>query len=470
METVMESSSRRSQGGLRSINYSPRSTSVLQGMLMFVIFTTHFHWAVSKRNESLTVPAPTQGPWNKTLYKIEHQCLDFRSARIPSYFYYWPEDDFDYCCSTIGSFDKPRFSYGGLSFTYGLHGPQLAYATYYDLGPIDQCLPYWKFGCLLPRLYESVLFIVACEYKDLEHLYQRRFWIGTVLNYGLLQSALPLILSLEILVMPFAVLYWIKWGRSGYKLKQVFAIITVKDWFRATRKTLLIDWIHLSLLAIIGNGLLEAMGHENPQTAAVESFYQYSLLYIALTFLVWISSFLQQLSYWVSEIEDHCEYDVLPTHEASRSGCPTYATKQDSHLSRQTSDEATKLKEKIGLDADWKLQPIGAQAGILFCLWAYLTNVGSDGSGLFGLVVAAAGPWSGLYALRVIGTCIYFLVKLRLSIAEKRCRHRQRIRGLWRRVIHLEKWRGARGDGYEAELTNSAQPDKLLLHEGKDRV
>lgn len=430
--------------GLEYPSWNRRSL-YLQCALMFVIFTTHFEWATSKRDETITV-YPLANPWDKARLKAQGRCLNFHWENQSIYYYYWPEDDpdahFEYCCALDGE-------QGNLErYTYGTYGQRLQLRYYYDLGLIDQCLPYWNCYHLFQTYFQTNLYRIYCEVTDLRNLYKRRFVVRTVLKHGLLQSAIPLIACLEILVIFFVALYWCVWRRPANGSRSI-----VKDasraWFRHIRKTLLMDWTHLYLLAIIGNGLVEAVGRQTAYTSQSKSFYNYARLYVVLSILVWYSSVLQQVAYAIADID---LYHEAAAHEANGSSQATAEPNPAPSatlppLSIPRHPPAISALEKIlGLNDDWKWQPIAAQAGILFCLWGFLTysSAKDDEStvgAVFGVVVSAACPWSGLYASKVIVRAFPWLLR---RVYENFFNRRRNYRGLWRSVVHLQQWPGRR--------------------------
>lgn len=145
--------------------------------------------------------------WNKTLNKTLNGCSNCHSNDKTSYFYYWSKDDsyFNHCCSlfTIDHIHENNISGQApvYKYIYSLYGPKLQYADYYDLGLIDKCLPYWKYTDLFQGIYDRFKNYIQGECIDVQHLYSCRVWSPTILKYGLLQSVLPFIMSLEILVV-----------------------------------------------------------------------------------------------------------------------------------------------------------------------------------------------------------------------------------------------------------------------------
>jgi hypothetical protein len=198
------------------------------------------------------------------------------------------------------------------------------------------------------------------------------------------------------------------WKKSVVGLKQKIMRDASKAWFKAMHKTIFIVWVHLCLLAIIGNGLIEAIGRQDPYSSQSKSYFNYGGLYVWLTVLVWLASLLQQLSYWIAVIENSEVQTKINSQPALG-----IDLQQDQTI-RLHSSVLKELERKIGLNADWKWQPIAAQSGILFCLWGFLTYIDDENSvsgGFFGIIVQAAGPWSGLYAVKIIFNTLSFLLK-----------------------------------------------------------
>jgi len=245
--------------------------------------------------------------------------------------------------------------------------------------------------------------------------------------------------SLEILVIFFVMLYWCIWRRPLNGSRPI-----VNAWFRRIRKTLLTDWMHLCLLAIIGNGLIEAMGRQSPDSSQTKAFFNYAQLYAVLLILVWCSSVMQQVAYAIAEIQDL--YNEAAAQEADRQSQATTVpnTAPPETLPPLSQSEISTLETTLGLNDDWKWQPIAAQAGILFCLWGFLTYSSckvddSTIGAVFGIIVSAACPWSGLYASKVIVRAFPWVLKRVYRNLPKR---RRNYRGLWRSVLHVQQWPG----------------------------
>lgn len=376
-----------------------------QGLtLRFLVLITQISWAMSARNNQIIDDSARLGVWNKTLQKSIHNCSDFHGKNTSTYFYYWPEGDFKYCCQ--GYLDPNQTTYSRLKdYRYSMYGPALFTARYYDLGLIDQCFPFWKCGNLYTKYQNEITFSTSCEYRDLIGLNTYRFWVLVVLKYGILASALPLCVFLELVACAaIAVRHLSLRSRQGQKL--TFSKIR-KEWFETVWKDLIfLDWLHLGLMCIIGNGLVEAVGRQNPFKWESKLFYRFSKLYFVMVVVLWLASLSHQFAQWIA-VEKKLEND--------RSSGQAHADIEVARNAVNADDPVTELKELLQLGLDWKWQPIVAQAAILFCIGAFLTYTTDHefAATIVGFMVQAASPWSSLYSLRVgLVTLPYIIKKL----------------------------------------------------------
>jgi len=171
-------------------------------------------------------------------------------------------------------------------------------------------------------------------------------------------------------------------------------------------KNLSMDWVHLLLLSITGNALLEAVGRQEPYSWQSKLCYRFSKLYIAMSVILWFASLSHQFAMWIA-VEKRLTHNLVllklgqeeKTKEQVASGTPVSTTP----AKKKYKDPLKKLKKILDLNLDWQWQPIITQVAILFCLWAFLTFVnGDETSGtILGFLLQAASPWSLLYSFRV---------------------------------------------------------------------
>ncbi|KAG0592896.1 hypothetical protein KC19_1G288600 [Ceratodon purpureus] len=286
---------------------------------------------------------------------------------------------------------------------------------------------------------------------------------------GFLQLSVLLVIALEVVYRRY------RHSKDMKKLEMSSQKLRVmaERWMNGSWKNTWMDWVHLCLLSIIGNGLIEAVGRTDPYSWQAKTFQRYSIVYLALSVILWVSSFLHQVTHWIAvdkkeskkwnkatsvstepepaSVEDGAAPEA-PTLQHSDPASETSVQidqKTESNTSRapnisseretfdpasvarlrkllgpvlgleknnaRKKDPVAQLRKLLELGPDWKWQPIAAQTAILFCLWAFLTYPTDEndnlGSTLLGFLVQAASPWSGLYAGRVLFLTLPFLLK-----------------------------------------------------------
>lgn len=172
---------------------------------------------------------------------------------------------------------------------------------------MDQCLPFWKCQeTYLKLIFDTRVYWTYCERTDLTKLYRNRFWKLTLWKYSFVQTILPWIPFLEVVVSSMAIaifpftMTWRLAPENPAKLSRwKYLVPTSKIWLASIWKRLLMDWGHLYLLAILGNGLMEAMRRQSLYSIQSKVFFDYSVLYLILFLMLSIASALQQLAYWI---------------------------------------------------------------------------------------------------------------------------------------------------------------------------
>ncbi|KAG0605978.1 hypothetical protein M758_9G103500 [Ceratodon purpureus] len=309
MERTRFSRGRSSSSQPGCIQWSPFLD--FQVLLWILLFTAHAPCQVlSERNDTNVINnSDSRGLplWNETCEKIEGNCTRFHSdIDLGTLFFYWPEDSplFHHCCTPYGSSARDNKS---LEYKYSPNGEELQYAVYRDVGYLDQCLPFWKCQKTYLKIFETMIFKIYCEKTDLTRLYRNRFWTMIVWKYSLLQTVLPWIPILEFTVLSIAVaMFPWTWRLAGGNLPSETLNPTRKNftdtskiWIFSIWRRLLMDWGHLYLLAMIGNGLMEAMRRQSLYSIQSKVFFDFSMLYLILFIILSAASAMQQLAYWI---------------------------------------------------------------------------------------------------------------------------------------------------------------------------
>lgn len=232
------------------------------------------------------------------VYNTSMSCEAFRSNASQLLFKVWPEDTFRYCCE-----DSTNHIYSLRNFTYGEHGARIISRPYFDLGNVESLSPYWKqYQFWQVPQTQIVLEGLKCEYTDLYKLYTQRFW-GRVVKGGAV-TALLIILIIQLIVFVFVLFKWAILFRKmreevdgRERMKGLVKANMIRWWWT---KIKLEDWVsdlaHIAMVVVVGNCLIEAVGHSSPITWRPILFYNAAVVYAWLTLLSLISSVLRQLA------------------------------------------------------------------------------------------------------------------------------------------------------------------------------
>jgi hypothetical protein len=243
-------------------------------------------------SRDLTITASSTDPdiigvWNDT-FKTENSCIKFHPLNESDYFFLWPEPHFKYCCG-----------WGLGSYTYTTYGPQLQTTLYYDVGPVDTCLPYWR--CLTlsnwRRLTEYGLFEIACEMGDMQTFYAKRLMRVVGLN-GLVQTALPLVAILEVGVFLAIVALsssgsWRTASAHSRGWRQVLSLLCRRNYANNIG-----NLVHLCVLVVIGNCFMEATGHSNQYLWESGMFLKGAQFYLLAPSILTVAMFFHQTADW----------------------------------------------------------------------------------------------------------------------------------------------------------------------------
>jgi hypothetical protein len=246
----------------------------------------------SSRNLTITLlstdPNNIIGLWNDT-FKTARQCIEFHPLIESTYFFLWPEPDFKYCCG-----------WGLDKYIYTTYGPQLQTTWYYDVGPVDRCLPYWRCRTLSNwrTLRKYVLYLIPCEIGDMQTFYAKRLMRVVGLN-GLVQTALPLVAILEVgvfLAMIVALSCSGSWRTASAQSRgwrQVLSLLCRKNYANN-----IANLVHLCVLVVIGNCFMEATGHSNAFQWESGMFLKWAQFYLLAPSILTVAMFFQQTADW----------------------------------------------------------------------------------------------------------------------------------------------------------------------------
>jgi hypothetical protein len=367
------------------------------------------------------------GVWN---YSISN-CSAFRDDTVNLFFRVWPETldgGFTYCCQDgTKNLSLSNFTYGA---TQGALDPR----PYFDLGAVSQFKNYWKAWTFWKVPRTEIYYPLHCDYTDLHGLYVSRFWWHTVplgVKTGIL---LCVILQGLVFIMPLVLI--IVWfcnlkseerkklgvGWFGQEKRQ-----RLEEWFwRSGWADFITDLVHLMLLAVIGDCMMEAVGHSNLHMWRASIMYNAGAVYSYLTAFAMVSSFLRQLairSYTTNTSEDtqeskasddnNRELHNLQNGEQSGAVGHNNQTEVDLESSNSQHEEQQrhiKLLAKArdeaaaglkGVTDDWRWQRVFGQVAVVVLMGTYLALVDDDtGSSMDNLAsivlaaVVAASIWS----------------------------------------------------------------------------
>lgn len=343
------------------------------------------------------------------VYNTSMSCEAFRSNASQLLFKVWPEDTFRYCCE-----DSTNHIYSLRNFTYGEHGARIISRPYFDLGNVESLSPYWKqYQFWQVPQTQIVLEGLKCEYTDLYKLYTQRFW-GRVVKGGAV-TALLIILIIQLIVFVFVLFKWAILFRKmreevdgRERMKGLVKANMIRWWWT---KIKLEDWVsdlaHIAMVVVVGNCLIEAVGHSSPITWRPILFYNAAVVYAWLTLLSLISSVLRQLAVSAfDETEDETKWREYVQVDLEKK-----------YLSKDIPVPKDKLKEIQANDLalsriseDWRWQRVFGQLAVLILVGTYLmfvddepgTAMDSIAALVFATLVVAC-MWSGGVGLVVAG-------------------------------------------------------------------
>jgi hypothetical protein len=342
--------------------------------LLFLSAGTGSASRAASKEESLiglTVEKYVIGVWPEYL-KTVNKCLNFRLNSTPPLFVIWPEDDFHYCCEdrktphTIASYVHSE-----------LNGRFVHPIAYYDVGVVNNFMPFWLKSWLPDRISQKDITQLAyCEANDLKRFYVNRFWWEAIGKQGLLFSGLPFIFFVEFIVVLAIIIQYIRWPSTPVwkTLKKICGWETL--W----------DLVHLCLLGINGNLLMEATGHWDPCGWEAVVLYNCGVFFTYLALLSVLSAMVQQIARWIAET----------TIERLRG---------DSNVSEHIAEDVGKLR-KCKIEKEWQLQRISLQCAVLYVASLYCTFVtvftrDEVVSWLLGIIIVAQ-VWSCVVAFGML--------------------------------------------------------------------
>jgi hypothetical protein len=375
------------------------------------------------------------GVWN---YSISN-CSAFRNDTVKLFFRVWPEtldDGFTYCCQDgTTNLSLSNFTYGP---TQGALDPR----PYFDLGAVSRFKNYWKAWTFWKVPRKDIYYPLHCDYTDLHSLYVSRFWRHTVplgVETGILLCVILQALVLIVLIVWFCNLksderkmLWDGWFRHEKRQR-------LEEWFwRSGWADFITDLVHLMLLAVIGDCMMEAVGHSNLHMWRASIMYNAGAVYSYLTLFAMVSSFLRQLAMCSditntsedaqeSEASDDNNRESHNLQNGEQSGAvehnndiplfirasnnhATEADVEDSNSRYEENQRRIKLEARAWDDAvkglkdvtdDWRWQRVFGQVAVVVLMGTYLALVdddtGSSMDNLAGIVLAAvvaASIWS----------------------------------------------------------------------------
>jgi hypothetical protein len=315
---------------------------------------------------------------------------------------------------------------------------------------VSQFKNYWKAWTFWKVPRKDIYYPLHCDYTDLHSLYVSRFWRHTV-PLGV-ETGIVLCVILQALVL--IVLFFnlkpeerkkLGHGWFGKEKRQ-----TLEEWFGKKKRERLEEWfwssgwadfitdlVHLMLLAVIGDCMMEAVGHSNLHMWRASVMYNAGAVYSYLTAFAMVSSFLRQLairSYTTNTSEDTQESKASDDNDrelhnlqngeqsgavghnnhipqsARASNNQTEVDLEDSNSQHEEQQRHIKLLAKArdeaaaglkGVTDDWRWQRVFGQVAVLVLMGTYLALVDDDtGSSMDNLAsivlaaVVAASIWS----------------------------------------------------------------------------
>jgi hypothetical protein len=191
------------------------------------------------------------------------------------------------------------------------------------------------------------------------------------------------------------------------------------------------DLVHLMLLAVIGDCMMEAVGHSNLHMWRASIMYNAGAVYSYLTLFAMVSSFLRQLAPVPRSDDNHMQKgndqprDALAQRSDDNHTQKVNDQPQDAPAQRSDDNHTQKVKpwdaavkRLKDFPDDWRWQRVFGQVGVLVLMGTYLALVDDDtGSSMDNLAdvvlaaVAAASIWSvGSTALAGFRALVFLLL------------------------------------------------------------
>jgi hypothetical protein len=380
------------------------------------------------------------GVWNHSI----SNCSAFRNHTVKLFFRVWPETldgGFTYCCQDgTKNLSLSNFTYGP---TQGALDPR----PYFDLGAVSQFKNSWKAWTFWTVPRKDIYYPLHCDYTDLHSLYVSRFWRHTV-PLGV-ETGIVYCVILQALVL-------IVWFCRGWRMRKKLGDgwfgqekgQRLEEWFwRSGWADFITDLVHLMLLAVIGDCMMEAVGHSNLHMWRASIMYNAGAVYSYLTLFAIVSSFLRQLA-MCSDItntsedtqeseasdDNKRESDNLQNGKQSGAVIPQFIRASNNHATEVEDSKSKDEKEqrRIKLQArawddalkglkdvtdDWRWQRVFGQVAVLVLMGTYLALVdddtGSSMDNLAGIVLAAvvaASIWSAASTAVVAFRALWLLL------------------------------------------------------------
>ncbi|CAM6020041.1 unnamed protein product [Sphagnum balticum] len=404
------------------------------------------------------------GVWN---YSISN-CSAFRNDTLVRLFFrVWPETldgGFTYCCQD----GTKNLSLS--NFTYGSNKGALDPRPYFDLGAVSQFKNYWKAWTFWKVPRKDIYYPLHCDYTDLHSLYVSRFWRHTVplgVETGIL---LCVILQALVLIVWFCSMSDEEWKKLCDRWFGEGKWQRLEEWFWSSGwADFITDLVHLMLLAVVGDCMMEAVGHSNLHMWRASIMYNAGAVYSYLTAFAMVSSFLRQLARrpdTTNTSEDTQESQAsdgnnreshnlqideqsgavghdnhIPQSNRAPNNDAVEVDLEDSNSRHEEEQKHIKLLAKARDEAvkglkdvtdDWRWQRVFGQVAVVVLMGTYLALVdddtGSSMDTLAGIVLAAvvaASIWSAastaVVAFRALWLMLLFSTKgRRLGISRGR--------------------------------------------------
>jgi hypothetical protein len=329
------------------------------------------------------------GVWPPYL-KMVNSCQNFRNTTTPGLFGVWPEDAGDFCCEDRLTPTAANYATIASYVHSERNGRYLFPIPYYDVSIVAAFTPYWRSWRPDRVSQKDITNVVYCEVNDLKRFYVHRFWREAFAKQGLLYSAIPSILLVELLVL-----------LSQWTLSPTSPSLTSFPRFLGWETAW--DLMHLGFLAVNGSLLMEAVGHSDPCGWEAVLLYNNAVIYTYLTLVSFVAAVLQQVALW----------SRASTNERLHPG--------------------TTVK-RYRIEKEWQLQRMSAQGAVFFVAALYCTFVtvySRDDfvAWLLGIIIIAQ-VWSASVALVMLAKA----VKL-----GRKCWHKRRMADKQERELALAR-------------------------------